>query len=197
FVEKLITGERASLAGSEAHHLINVLRVKRGAKVTLFDGSGAEFSARVETIMRKHVVLEVLGRDEVSRELPFVLTLGVSLPKGERQKWLVEKAVELGVSEIVPLKTKWAVAQPVEQALARLRRTVIEASKQCGRNRLMKISEPFAWDVFVETGRDTPLRLIAHPGSKQTCMDVLRVEETPGRVLFAVGPVGGFANDEV
>ena len=64
--------------------------------------------------------LPCLRREEIDRELPFALTLGVALPKGDRQKWLIEKAVELGVGRLVPLKTHRAVAQPVQQALDRL-----------------------------------------------------------------------------
>ena len=105
----------------------------------------------------------ILSRESVNRELPFDLTLGVALPKGDRQKWLVEKAVELGVTRIVPLRTRRGVAQPVEQALVRLRRAVIEASKQCGRNRLLQIDQPRAWPDFVADAADAPCRLLAHP----------------------------------
>src|SRR5688572_8850936 len=105
FVETPIESERAELIGSEAHHLAHVMRAAVGAEVTLFDGSGAEFPARVIKIGRSQVELVVLERREIDRELPFPLVLGVALPKGDRQKWLVEKATELGVSRIVPLQT--------------------------------------------------------------------------------------------
>ena len=167
FVQTLITGEQVSLTGPEAHHLINVMRARQGAKVILFDGSGLEFLARVEQLGRSDVELTVLGREEVDRELPFVLTLGVALPKGDRQKWLVEKAVELGVGRVIPLKTQRAVAQPVQQALDRLRRSVIEASKQCGRNRLMEIAEPLEFSDYVDATRHQPCRLLAHPAHIQ------------------------------
>ncbi len=142
FVDKTISGGRVALNGPEAHHLIHVMRAAPGLNVVLFDGSGAEFPAVVQRVGRSDVELAVLSRELVDRELPFDLTLATALPKGDRQKWLVEKAVELGVTRLVPLRTQRAVAQPVEQALARLRRAVIEASKQCGRNRLMPIDAP-------------------------------------------------------
>ena len=168
FVETPITGEQVTLTGAEAHHLINVMRARQGAKVILFDGSGCEFLARVERLGRNGVDFSVLGREDVDRELPFGLTLGVALPKGERQKWLVEKAVELGVGRVAPLKTQRAVAQPVQQALDRLRRTVIEASKQCGRNRLMEIGEPLELSDYIDATRDQPCRLFAHPHADET-----------------------------
>ncbi|HEY4759152.1 MAG TPA: 16S rRNA (uracil(1498)-N(3))-methyltransferase [Thermoguttaceae bacterium] len=197
FVETPITSDHVSLSGPEAHHLINVMRARLGARVVLFDGSGAEFLAQVETIGRNHVELGILSREEVDRELPFLLTLGVALPKGERQKWLVEKAVELGVARLAPLKTQWGVAQPVQQALERLRRTVIEASKQCGRNRLMEICEPREWSDFVAETRGEPFRLLAHPNASRQKNELLRSDEPIKSVLLAVGPEGGFTDKEV
>ena len=163
FCESTIMGDKAVLSGQEAHHLINVMRGGPGTRVVLFDGSGWEYSAQVEQIGRTEATLAILGRQEVDRELPIEIHLGVSLPKGDRQKWLVEKSVELGVGRLIPLKTARSVAQPVEQALARLKRTVIEASKQCGRNRLMEISEPQDWGDFAAGVPADGLRLLAHP----------------------------------
>ena len=125
FVESPILSDRAVLAGAEAHHLLHVLRAKTGTRVTLFDGSGWEFEAVVERTSRSEVELTIAGRREIDREARVAVTLGVALPKGERQKWLVEKAVELGVARLVPLETERGVAQPVENAL--------EACAECNR----------------------------------------------------------------
>lgn len=195
FVETPITGGQVSLIGPEAHHLIHVMRARRGDKIVLFDGGGAEFSARVEQLGRNDVELTVLSREDVDRELPFALILGVALPKGDRQKWLVEKAVELGVSRVIPLKTQRSVAQPVRQALERLRRTVIEASKQCGRNRLMEIVEPLDFSDYVDETRNQPCRLLAHPDGTVGC--VKHTESLSQNVYIAVGPEGGFSDEEV
>ncbi len=211
YVETPITGEQVTLSGAEAHHLINVMRARRGTKVILFDGGGCEFPARVERMGRNGVDLSVLGREEVDRELPFGLTLGVALPKGERQKWLVEKAVELGVGRVVPLRTQRAVAQPVQQALERLRRTVIEASKQCRRNRLMEIAEPLEFSEYIDATQGKPWRLLAHLRVEDAIGGVQRSDnadkmvhfmnptesdEMPAEVYLAVGPEGGFTDDE-
>lgn len=210
FVDEPISGDRVTLAGPEAHHLIHVMRAAPGTQVTLFDGGGDQFSASVEQLGRSDVKLSILAREPINRELPFSMTLGVALPKGDRQKWLVEKAVELGVTRIVPLRTRRGVAQPVEQALVRLRRAVIEASKQCGRNRLLQIDEPRAWPDFVADAADTPSRLLAHPsvegGRRRLLDECLAHQETASQqtppspwpdVSLAVGPEGGFADDEV
>jgi 16S rRNA (uracil1498-N3)-methyltransferase len=194
FVETPIRGDRATLTGPEAHHLLHVMRAGPGDRVVLFDGSGAEFSAVVEALGRDRVELHVVGREEVDRESSRQIVLGVALPKGQRQKYLVEKAVELGVQCLRPLRTERAVAQPDAGALDRLRRTVIEASKQCGRNRMMEIAVPQAWPDFVEATRHETHRLLAHLAPGESPVD--SYESLGAKIILAVGPEGGWTDDE-
>lgn len=191
-----ITGDRVTLDGQEAHHLLHVMRAKVGERITLFDGSGVEFAAEITKCGRSDVEARVLKRREVDRELPFTLVVGVSLPKGDRQKWLVEKLTELGVTELVPLTTERGVAQPTDSALERLARSVIEAAKQCGRNRLMQITPPQTLHDWVASAKSTPdsRPLIAHPDGKSLpSLDLA----TPLPTLLAIGPEGGFTDGEV
>jgi 16S rRNA (uracil1498-N3)-methyltransferase len=175
FSETPISVGSVTLDGPEAHHLIHVMRAARGTRVVLFDGSGAEFPAMVERVDRSTILLNALSREVIDRELSFDLILGVALPKGDRQKWLVEKAVELGVTKVIPLRTERGVAQPVEQALTRLRRSVVEASKQCGRNCLMEITEPAPLDDFLESAAGGTCRLLAHPKGFHTNPDLQKL----------------------
>ena len=197
FVESPVASDRAVLAGAEAHHLLHVMRAKAGTRVTLFDGSGWEFDAVVQRIGRNEVELAIAGRQEIDREAPIAVTLGVALPKGDRQKWLVEKVVELGVARLVPLETERGVAQPVENALDRLRRGVIEASKQCGRNRLMEIAGPRRGRSFLRKARSgVP---IGGTSGGQTQGGARRPLVPPyfTDAVLAVGPEGGFTDEEV
>lgn len=188
-----ITGDRVALAGSEAHHLLHVMRAGVGAQVTLFDGSGAEFDAEVIAAGRADVQLAIRQRREVDREIPFQFTVGVALPKGDRQRWLVEKLTELGVTRLVPLMTARGVAQPTGGAMARLERCVIEACKQCGRNRLLAIEPATELSPFLSQEWSSA-RWIAHPGG-------IPHGELPRKagtdVMIAVGPEGGFSDEEV
>jgi 16S rRNA (uracil1498-N3)-methyltransferase len=188
-----IAGERVTLDGPEAHHLLHVMRATAGTPVTLFDGSGAEFAAVVEAVRRSEAVLRIVERREVDRELPFQLVVGVSLPKGDRQKWLVEKLTELGVAELAPLITERGVAQPTDSALERLNRSVIEAAKQCGRNRLMHVAAPQAWNAWI-VNEGNRKRLLAHPtGQPLTQIDL----RNPVATQIAIGPEGGFTDAEL
>jgi 16S rRNA (uracil1498-N3)-methyltransferase len=195
-----IDGEHAVLDGSEGHHLINVMRAKAGTEVVLFDGSGAEYAARVTRIDRSRVELTIRRRTEISRELATHVTLAVALPKGDRQRWLVEKAVELGVARLVPLITERGVAQPAQQALKRLQRTVIEAAKQCGRNRLMEIGHPCRFVEFAAEAPADAARLVAHPGGQpigELLENNQRTASAEIAYLFAIGPEGGFTREEI
>ncbi|WP_425616889.1 16S rRNA (uracil(1498)-N(3))-methyltransferase [Anatilimnocola sp. NA78] len=195
FIEPAITGERALLSGSEVHHLAGVMRAKVGDEITLFDGSGCEFTGRIEFLKKDRCELQVIERREVSREPKVAVIVGVALPKGERQKWLIEKLTELGVSELVPLLTTRGVVQPGEQAASRLRRGVIEASKQCGRNKLLEIGEPVtAKDWFAQMPA-AEVRLLADPAGEPLAKVALKLS-TAARVFVAVGPEGGFTPEE-
>jgi 16S rRNA (uracil1498-N3)-methyltransferase len=195
FFDEPIALGRVMLTGPEAHHLIHVMRAAPGEEIILFDGHGAEFAAVIQNMRRSEVELLVLSRQEVDRELPIEITLGIALPKGDRQKWLIEKAVELGVACIVPLHTERAVAQPVDQAISRLRRSVIEASKQCGRNRLMRIDPSCDWSDFLQKTAAAPCRLLAHPRLDKSA--TVLPSKIPDRVILAIGPEGGFTEAEV
>ena len=193
FTDEPIADYRATLTGAEAHHLIHVMRAEPGLEVTLFDGRGEECLAVVERIERNTVRLSIVARHKVDRELPLKLTLGVALPKGDRQRWLIEKATELGVARITPLLTRRAVSRPTEQTIKKLRRAVVEASKQCGRNRLMQINPPATWlDFITQTAGETN-RLLAHPGLERSNV----VNNSGTAYTLAIGPEGGFTEAEV
>lgn len=192
-----------TLDGAEAHHLLHVMRAVVGTVITLFDNSGAEFSAIVETLRRSEASVRIVERRDTDRELPFELTVGIALPKGDRQKWLVEKLTELGVTTLVPLITERGIAQPTASAAERLARSVIEAAKQCGRNRLMKIADAQPWSEWLKHGclgssvsepAGFPRRLVAHPNGKPL-MEIDLHEPLPTQL--AIGPEGGLTDSEV
>ncbi|MEN0111036.1 MAG: RsmE family RNA methyltransferase [Planctomycetota bacterium] len=180
----------ATLVDTEAHHLRHVLRLGVGDRVTLFDGGGAEYLAEVTATSRRDAKLSVLQRHEPLRERPAPLVLGVALPKGDRQRVLVEKLTELGVAELVPLVTERGVAAPKPSAVERLRRGVIEASKQCRRNVLMRVSDAEPLEAFLAAHPEGE-RLFAHPDGA-----ALTPADATGRAAIAIGPEGGFTATE-
>ncbi|MCL2623671.1 MAG: 16S rRNA (uracil(1498)-N(3))-methyltransferase, partial [Planctomycetaceae bacterium] len=186
-----------------------VMRVKSGCMITLFDGNGHELTAEITGTRKDRLSLRILETRDVDTEPQRQVTIAVSLPKGDRQKWLVEKLTELGCHRMIPLQTERGIAQCSDQVLERLRRQVIEATKQCNRSRLMQISsertivdcvaENMPCDSVNKTSGRTGW--IAHPRSDGDYgqWDLTRLLQTalPQRVLVFVGPEGGFTRQEV
>jgi len=195
FVATPIQGSQARIEGAEAHHLLHVMRGKPGDQVTLFDGSGSEFPAQITQTTRRDVEFSVLERLSVSRESARRVTLAVALPKGDRQSWLIEKAVELGVTALIPLTTARSQVQVTPSLLERLRRGVIEASKQCERNVLMEIAPQTAWCEFAAE-KTAQLKFMPVPGASHRLCAELHPNETEP-VIVAIGPEGDWSPAEV
>jgi len=180
------------LEGPEAHHLAAVCRLRPGDAVCLFNGDGADYPGVVLNVAKKYVTLDIHERRPVDRELPFPLEIAVSVPKGDRAQVLIEKLTELGVTAFVPLICQRTVIHPKEGTLEKLQRYVIEASKQCGRNVLMRIETPRTWEKYASPQEDE-VRLFAHPGIEGG----VAKSEPRNRTRCVIGPEGGFTAEEV
>ncbi len=196
YVNCPLTPGLITITGPEAHHLATVCRVQRGDHVCLFNGDGREYPAEVHEITRRSVVLQVLGVEAPEREVGFRLEVAAPLPKGDRAAFLLEKLTELGVTAFVPLQTGRSVVHPREGKLEKLERVVIEASKQCGRNVLLRVEPLTAWTTYRQRGDLPATRVVAHPGGAPRADRQGRIPDHSG-VAVAVGPEGGFTEDEV
>src|SRR5205823_1249832 len=180
-----------TLTGAEAHHLAAVRRFGPGDRVVLFNGDGNDYPAQIVAAAKKSVTLRVTSAEAADRELGFPLVVASALPKGDRADFLVEKLTELGVTRLVPLVTARSVVLPKPSAAEKFRRAVVEASKQCGRNRLMAVDPPQKWADFL-TLEDLPAnRFVLHTGP-----GLPRLPARAGAAV-AVGPEGGFTADEL
>lgn len=187
------------ISGPEANHLCNVMRKTAGDEVVIFDGGGDDYRAAIVSAKKNLIELEI------SEIIPGIsgprveITIAVSLPKGDRQKWMLEKLTELGCERLIPLETVRGVAKADPGVVARLERQVVEAMKQCGRSRIMKIENAMSLknlDSWLEKDEQNFLKLTAHPGAEFSLNETL-IKREPERVIFAVGPEGGFASEEL
>ena len=163
FVTRLPQSGRVQLDAAEARHAASVLRLTIGDPVVLFDGLGGEATGVVEQLDKRLIEIEIGTRTNTDRELPAKLELIVALPKGDRQKTLLEGLVQLGVTQLTPLASDRAVAQPTTAAMERLERAIVEASKQSGRNRLMRLGDAVTVRQLAEQPAEVSERLFAHP----------------------------------
>lgn len=203
FVEAaLAPGATLELPPEVARH-VQVLRLAPDDTLTLFDGMGGEYDARLLEV-GKRTALARLG-EHVAREdePPYRITLAQGIAGGDKMDWLIEKAVELGVSALVPLGTARAVVrlsgERAEKRVAHWRGIVRAACEQCGRNRVPDVApvrELHAWlDALSEQPAPGELRLLLSP---RASIAFQTLPETPpsGGVTLLIGPEGGLAPDE-
>jgi 16S rRNA (uracil1498-N3)-methyltransferase len=195
--EPLASGKRCQLSGSAANHLVRVLRLGIGAAVTLFDGAGGEYAARIESLRKDAVLIEVGAHAAVERESPLAVTLAQGVSRGERMDWVIQKATELGVRRIVPLITQRSVvrldARQAQKKSQHWRGITIAACEQCGRNRLPELAAPVDLPDFLDsTAAGDDLRLLLSP------LGSLRIGaiKSVGNITLLIGPEGGLAPEE-
>src|SRR5262245_41935089 len=139
----LRAGGVLTLPEDSAHHAVRVLRLREGDEVTLFNGRGGEFAARIASIQRLRILVDVLQHRAVEREAPLRITLVQGMSAGEKMDSTVRKAVELGVVAFQPVLAARSVARPKgERAEGRRehwQRVIIAACEQCGRNRIPEV----------------------------------------------------------
>lgn len=194
-----------TLEGDQAHHATQVMRFEVGDSIILFDGQGAEASCEIVSISKKRVELTILQRSSADRSLSTELTMAVALPKNDRQKFLIEKLVELGVSRLIPVQAERSVAAANKKVLQRIEKQVVEACKQCERNRLMQITEPMTFEQIKSWADQQPepvRQWIADPYNGISIAAVNdEVAATAGSAgkheLVAIGPEGGFSDAEL
>lgn len=201
------------LSGEEAHHAVDVLRMRRGDGVVLFDGRGAQGLGTVEHSGRGQLRVLVSAVEVLPHELPIELTIAVAMPRAHRQAYLVEKCTELGVAAIWPMVTARSTAKPDVAAVAKWARRAIEAAKQSQRSRIPEIAVPGGLAELLKRCHGFLAKGILHPdGRAQDVWQFLdesvpaapresatgpsATHLTPPRILALVGPEGGWADEE-
>ncbi len=192
----LAPGQTLSLPEATAHYLGTVLRLQTGTLVTLFNGDGHEYPARITLLKKGRLEAEVIDRQPGLPESPLRSLLGLGISKGERMDYAIQKCTELGVSEIFPLFTEFSEvrlkAERLQKRLAHWQKVAISACEQCGRNRPPLIHEPVAVSDW-----------IAAPGClqrfifDQSLEPALANAGTCKEAALLIGPEGGFSETEI
>ena len=200
--------QAVALRGSEAHHACDVLRMRAGEKLVLFNGQGREITAEIASLARAEIGLRKIHEAQTP-PLRCRIVLGQAIPKGKNMELIVQKAVEIGAAEIAPIISDRTVVQldsdSAAQKQSKWQQIAIEAAKQCGQNWLPRLQAPKKLAEFFSTtsGQSFDVRLI---GSLQPdAQHLKRILETyssehgdrPRNVLMLVGPEGDFTPAEL
>ncbi|HEU5482660.1 MAG TPA: 16S rRNA (uracil(1498)-N(3))-methyltransferase [Sphingomicrobium sp.] len=187
--QPLDEGARVALDGAQANYLGNVLRLREGAQLLVFDGSSGEWIARISEAAKKRMTLTVDSQTREPESIPDVW-LAFAPVKRAQTDWLVEKATELGVARLVPIETQRTVVERVR--LERLESIAIEAAEQCGRTRLPEISEPLPLAHFLKHREPSRTLYFADEAGGEAAAGAF----TAGPAAILTGPEGGFTDEE-
>jgi len=190
-------GDTVTLESNPSAHLSRVLRMGTGDAVTLFNGDGGEYPARIISADKRRVVVETGERVEPCNESPLQVELAIAVSRGDRMDWIIQKSTELGVNKITPLITARVEvklnSERMAKRLAHWQHIAISACEQCGRNRVPEIAPVVTLQTWLPSP-DADLRLVLHhradagPQAEQS---------PPGSVALLIGPEGGLDEGEI
>jgi 16S rRNA (uracil1498-N3)-methyltransferase len=185
------------LPDAPAHHAARVLRLKADDELTLFNGGGGEFAARITRVDAGAVVVSVGEFRDIDRESPLVITLIQGLATGDRMDYTIQKAVELGVTAVQPVTAVRSVARldapRAEKRMLHWRQIAIAACEQCGRNRIPNVLPLRDLDDWLSFPTSASLRVLLVPEGERPLAEMPRPTSS---VEFLVGPEGGLAPEE-
>ncbi|HEX6529287.1 MAG TPA: 16S rRNA (uracil(1498)-N(3))-methyltransferase [Burkholderiales bacterium] len=190
----LRAGSVCTLSEDAAHHAIHVLRLREGEEVTLFNGRGGEYAARIASIQRLRISIDLLEHRPVERESPLRVTLVQGVSAGEKMDSTVRKAVELGVAEVQPVLATRSVARPkgerADSRRAHWQKVAIAACEQCGRNRIPAV-QPLTSVEDYRPGEG--MKVLLSPQARLRFSEALKDGTA---FILAAGPEAGFTAEE-
>lgn len=194
-----IDGSTVALGNDEAAHACRVMRAKPGQELVLFDGRGREVDATFASVQRREVLVEIQDWREAPRMPHLDLTMAIAMPKPERCKGLIERLTEMGCATLIPVVAERTQRRPTDSLLQKWNRIVIESCKQCGRNRLMEITQPVSSEALLSEPKpsvihDQTRKQFAHV--RPDAIDVAISHEGSSPVTIAIGPEGGWTDAE-
>ncbi len=195
FIDAPLSLGQHELPEAQAHYIGRVLRHAAGDAVQLFDGSGQEFLGELIEVGKKTVRVELREQFEGQAESGLHVHLGQGLSRGERMDWAIQKATELGASEITPIVSERCEVrlkdERADKRLAHWRQVAISACEQCGRSVLPVIHSPLLLADWLKQS-DAELKLVLHPVAEP-----LTSHASPATLAFLIGPEGGLSDNEV
>lgn len=202
--ENQMTGDSVAIFGSDVNHIKNVLRMKTGERVRVsISDNGRSFFGTIETITEDEVLVHIDEEDEKGTELSTRICLFQGLPKGDKMELIIQKSVELGVYEVVPVAMKNCVVKlDDKKATSKVKRwqAISEsAAKQSKRTLIPEIKMPMSWKEALEKAKDYDVVLVPYENERgmEATREVINSIKPGQSIAIFIGPEGGFAPEEI
>jgi 16S rRNA (uracil1498-N3)-methyltransferase len=192
-------GSRITITGEDVRHIVSVLRMKPGETLLLCDGKGAEYTVKIVQAGKLEISTEIVSQSRRDIRSPLII-LGQGLPKSDKMDFIVQKATELGVTEIIPLKTERTIVKVKDEGkrVVRWQKIAREAAMQSNRVDIPVIGEIASFKAFLRTLNPElrTLRLLPWEEGTQPIKEVLRAHVDVKKIIVLIGPEGGFSASE-
>ena len=195
--QTMAIGDCIELEAGAARHLTSALRMSPGQVITLFNGQGGEYTAELIEAKKGKAKVSITNFDQVSRESSLSIHLAIGISRGERMDWIMQKATELGVSEITPLFTERCEVKlsgdRLEKKFGHWQQVAISACEQSQRNIVPLVNKPKKLEQW-QASCDASLKLVLHHRTKSSLTDTPRPS---AEVALLIGPEGGLSEREI
>ena len=199
FFTETINETKGTISGDDAKHIAKVLRMHAGEKLVACDCQGFDYDCVIDSLTDKEVELSVERKYPSETEPSVRVTLYQAMPKSDKMELIIQKAVELGVSAIVPVQTKRCVSRPDAKSMAkkleRYNRIALEAAKQCGRGRIPQVLPMLDFTEAIKAMKEDQRAFLFYENSTSSFRKEL--EQGVSAVSIMVGAEGGFEEEEV
>lgn len=198
FINEIPTDRFFTLTGEDAHHAAKVLRMRSGERITLCDGKGTDYDGVVSEISKDFVSVQILDEHDSAGEIKQKITLFMALPKGDKMEFIIQKATELGVSEIVPFLSKNCVSRPGEttKKVLRWQKIAAEAAKQCGRGKIPTVSNVLTIKEVARRAPQFGTALFFYEKERENGLKQMLSGGFSDEIGIIIGAEGGFTEAE-
>lgn len=199
-----VEGENIVITGDDVNHIKNVLRLEIGDWIVACDGAGTDYVSRIQGLHPDSVLLHVEKTQDTGTELPVRITLFQGMPKKDKMEWVIQKAVELGACEIVPVMTKRCVVRlqeekKIKKRLERWQSIAHVAAKQCDRGVIPTVHEPVSFEEALRLSEKLDYNIIPYELQEgmQDAREIVDTACTKRSLGIFIGPEGGFEEEEI
>ena len=198
-----VQGENIYIEGTDVNHIVHVLRMKVGEEVSVHDDVNRKYLCRIEKLLEERVVLSIVEQQESDTELSCPIYLFQGLPKGDKMEWIIQKTVELGVYEVIPVAMKNCVVKlddkKAKSKVTRWQAIAESAAKQSKRSLIPEVKMPMSYKEAVAYAKELDVKLVPYEnehGMAGTKAAMEQIKKGESIAVF-IGPEGGFAPEEI